>query len=176
MSKAEFAEIIGVLTAGIGREWPQQQVQVWYECLKDLDPGDLRSAVLRWLSEADSGFPAIAALRRMATEARAGRLPSSAEAWERVTAAVRRHGSYDKAGGMASLEPLERAAVDAAGGWGWICDVTTENRQAMAAQFRRAYESLAERHAADRALPAPLRPRLAVSEATRRVAGSIGAE
>lgn len=164
MNRTEFAQVMGVLTAGIGRPFKKEVLNVWYECLRDLPQHALRAAVIRWLSECDSGFPSIAALRRMACEASHGRLKSAAEAWDHVIDAVRRHGYYAKEAGMASLGETERQAVDAAGGWCWLCDVTNDNRQTMSAQFRKAYEAISERKSADRSLPDGLRPRIAVSE------------
>ncbi len=135
---------------------------MWYQVLGDLPIPTLQKAVVRWLTEVDSGFPTPAAIRRLAIESEQGLLLSAPEAFTLVLQAVSRHSPHYRAAEfLGCLPPLVRRAVEACGGPAWVADLEVADRTTYSAQFRRAYESLAQHADLMRRLPEPLRPKLA---------------
>lgn len=174
MTLEEFNLGINVLQAGIGRTFDEGQLRAFWMCLEDLTVEQFNHAVKRYLCQVDSGFPSISKLREFAFEQSHGKSPISAEAWGDVLRSVRRHGSYDKLGGLNSLSALSRQALNGIGGWEWACDCGVDNRQTMAAQFRMSYESLSNAEDVTLRLPDEIRPRIrGVDEAVKKIAGSF---
>jgi hypothetical protein len=157
MNECEFESIMDVLTAGIGRPFTEQQLEVWFGCLRDLTVPVLQTAVKRWLCERASGFPSIAELRRMAAEVEYGSLPTSGEAWERVLDAVRLFGYVRTIEARGMLGELIWRSLGGDGGWDSLC--ASEEISIQAGQFRRSYEALADRVVTRLALPEDVRPR-----------------
>ena len=160
MTSDEFAVGMGYLTAGIGREFSQEQCAVWFDCLRDLTAAQFQHAVRRWLSESDSGFPSIAAIRQYAVEATNGQRLTAPEAWSRVLAAVRKFGHYQAAEADKVFDDVTRRALRGIGGFLTVCD--SEEISILSGQFRRAYESLSERAEQHARLPEALRPRISI--------------
>lgn len=163
MTREQFKTVIDVLSAGIRQQFIPQEIEAWYLCLKDLPIDHVRTAVVRWLCENESGFPSIGTIRRFASEAVNGRADACANAWARVLAAVNRcggiYGEPDKI--RAYVGELSWKAIGASSGWRVICDADASQMSVLAGQFRKAYESLAAIASADLSLPAGLRPRIA---------------
>lgn len=157
MTQADMAKQLAFLSSATGKRFEQGDVVLWCDMLKDLPDAAVKAAVARYVRERKD-FPTVSDIRQMAAEAQAGELDEAAAAFDRITKAVRRYGSYDRDGAKASVDPLTWAAMEAAGGWGWVCDLTADNRQTYAAQFRMAYQALAGREERHRRLPAALRP------------------
>lgn len=149
--------LMAYLSSATGKRFEPGDVKLWRGMLNDIPFPVLERAVHRYCRERKE-FPTVSDIRDMAAEAQTGELDEAAGAFERLTKAIRRHGSYDREGAQRALDPLTWAAMEAAGGWGWACDLTAENRQTYSAQFRMAYQSLAGREERHRRLPAHLRP------------------
>jgi hypothetical protein len=165
------ATMVGLFSA-VGRTLSAEGWVMWYQVLGDLALPALHRAVVRWLAECDSGFPTPAAIRRLATEAEHGLLPDATEAFGKVCRALRRISwEWDADGFRAAVGPLAFEALHRCGGPQWFADMQPDQRATFAAQFRRAYESLAERVEQTRRLPEPLQPRqVNFAPATRRLA------
>jgi hypothetical protein len=122
----------------------------------------LEVAVKRALLESQYPvIPPVGVLRKLATEALQGadRLPDPGEAWGIVSKAIRQYGYFRPEEGLASLPEFLRRAVHSMGGWGALCNSTEP--EIVRAQFRMAYESLAQREHRELLLPAPLKGELA---------------
>ncbi len=166
ISVREYATLHATLFATYDRATTDQQLEIWYEALKDLDLDALKAAVTRWIMESESAFPTPAALRRFAVESKDGRFPEVDEALIVLRDTIKRACPfYDPQRFMKLLPPAIRQAVLSLGGPTAIADWTVENRTAQHAQFRDAYRAIIARSETQRKLPAELRPRLAVPNA-----------
>ncbi|HET6328683.1 MAG TPA: hypothetical protein VFG04_28625 [Planctomycetaceae bacterium] len=153
--------MIGLFSA-IGRSLDADGWIMWHKLLGDIPLPDLDHAITRWLAEVDSGFPSIAAIRKLACDHQHGTLLGADEAFWLVIQALQHHSPYYAPHEFRrALPPLVCQAVDSCGGPSWIADLATDNRTTYAAQFRRAYEAIAARAERTRVLPASLRPRIA---------------
>ena len=161
MTPVDFSKGCAILAAGIGREIKTQQIQAWYPILSDLTVEQWGYAVQRYLAESDSAWPMPAQLRKLASEFTHGVHSDHGEAFAKVTDAVRVYGSYQADKAMASFDEATRRAVQACGGFMWFCEMDSDNRQTMAAQFRMAYQQAQQRTEKHQALPERLRPRMA---------------
>lgn len=178
-----LADALEAVTVAIG-SLPQQAARLrdvegtiaamgraWHALLGDLTPAELSAAVLRHLALSPF-LPSPADLRRIASEARHGRPPAGAEAWEPVRKAI---GAVGRNRAPSFADPVT-ARVVAALGWRELCD--SENAIADRARFIEAYDALAGQQAEDRAvagLPGVARPALP-AEATPRAAGELVGE
>jgi hypothetical protein len=159
------------LFAAVGRTLAPEGWLMWHRLLGDIPLPALDYAIARWLAETDSGFPTIAALRKLASEHQHGTLLGSDEAFWLVIQALQQHSAhYAPHEFCQALPPLVRQAVESCGGPAWIADLGIDNRTTYAAQFRRAYEAIAERADRTRRLPESLRPRIAAQHSTPAVA------
>jgi hypothetical protein len=171
MTKLEFSVCMAVLTSGIGRSFDNPQKEAWYASLHDLPLDTMKYAVSRWLSERDSSFPTIAAIRQFATEESNGQRLTWVESWSSVLDAVRKYGHYQVAQGEDSLDRLTRSALNGIGGFRAVCD--SDQTSVLAGQFRRAYEALRERVETRERLPTELRPRIANGQRSPEVIAAI---
>jgi hypothetical protein len=154
------------LFAALGRSLDAEGWIMWHRLLGDLPLPDLDHAIARWLTETDSGFPSIAAIRKLASDHRHGTLLGSDEAFWLVIQALQKHSAYYAPREFCrALPPLVCQAVDSCGGPAWIADLQSDNRTTYSAQFRRAYEAIADRTERTRRLPESLRPQIAAQAA-----------
>ena len=161
MTRTEFGEWTLWLQGGIGREFAQAQMEVWFDTLQHLDATDFAYAVRRYLAESKSAWPMAAQLLEYAAQRQHGESLDHGAAFANVMKAVRECGSYQPGAGMASLDAMTQAAVRACGGFLWFCEMEADNRATMAAQFRMVYQQTQEKHERDRRLPEHLQPAIA---------------
>ncbi|MEX2287445.1 MAG: hypothetical protein WD648_10170 [Planctomycetaceae bacterium] len=157
MKPIEFAQLMAGLASATRKDFGEEEMDFWLACFEDLPFAVVKSAFVRFVTSGDE-WPTVAKIRRMATEQEHGQMHSSGDAFETVVKAVRRFGSYAMNEGLNSLDSLTRRAVEQTGGFGWYCEISADNRQIIAAQFRRAYEGLADREQSLRQTPAEHRP------------------
>jgi hypothetical protein len=152
------------LFAAIGRSLDAEGWIMWFRLLGDIPLPSLDYAIARWLTETDSGFPSIAAIRKLAIEHQRGPTLGAAEAFLIVRVAMKqRCPYYEPAEFMKLLPSLVRDAVAACGGPIWLAELRADQRTTYLAQFRRAYESFAASESRTRRLPEALRPLVAGS-------------
>jgi hypothetical protein len=158
--------MIGLFSA-IGRELDADGWIMWYRVLMDLPLSCLDQAIVRWLSENDSGFPTPAALRRLALEYRDGEDGTYCDVLEDFFRTKRRFDPF-YAGDqfMRALQPLTRRCVASLGGCGWAADLMVADRPIWTAQLREVAKTLLSREQSLRRLPEELRPRLRVRSET----------
>ncbi|HEV7999128.1 MAG TPA: hypothetical protein VGP63_04560 [Planctomycetaceae bacterium] len=155
------------LFAALGRSLDAEGWIMWHKLLCDLPLPNLDYAIARWLTEVDSGFPSIAAIRKLAADHQHGTLLGADEAFWLVIQALQQHSPYYAPHEFRrALPALVCQALDSCGGPAWIADLATDNRTTYAAQFRRAYEAIAARAERSRILPESLRPRIAAETPT----------
>jgi len=157
MDRPEFARLMAGLASTTHKTYDAPEIEFWFAALSDVPDEALRQAFFRCAATGDD-WPSVAKLRALADEQSHGQHLTAGEAFARLRAAVRRYGSYQPEEGMASLDEVTRRALSACGGWPWACEVSAQNRQVLAAQFSRAYESIITREQEHRRTPEHLRP------------------
>lgn len=126
-----------------------ESVKIWYSLLKDIPYNVLNAAIQKYMLS-NKFPPTIADLRELAISVQQGELPDWGDAWEQVTLAIRRYGSYRAGEALESLSPLARKTVERLG-YMQLC--ASENIAADRANFRMIYETLAEREKKQAQLP-----------------------
>lgn len=144
MTKAEFAVIAATIRTAFS--WAklmenEQAMEIWYRKLSDIPVDVLALVVDRWL-ETKNQPPTIADLRAEAAKTVNGETPIWTDGWEQVRKAVGSCGYMQKEKALASMDELTAATVQLLG-WQQICE--SENVDAIRANFRMTYESLARR-------------------------------
>lgn len=161
LRRDEYATVHAILFTACGRPTSEPMITIWWQLLRDIPLEALTQSVKRWLTECDNSFPTIAAIRKLASEHQHGTLLASDEAFWLVIQALQRHSAhYAPHQFCGALPPLVRQAVESCGGPAWIADLGIDNRTTYAAQFRRAYEAIAQRADRTRRVPESLLPRL----------------
>lgn len=161
MNKKEFSLIALALRAYFPREnnlLPNEQsLELWYMQLKDLDYKIVEVAINKWAAT-NKWSPSISEIRETAATITLGELPEWGEAWQEVTLAIKRFGSYRAGEALKSLSPLTRKAVERLG-YMQLC--ASENIAADRANFRMIYEQLAAREKKQAQLPEGLKTLIA---------------
>lgn len=180
-SRVEFAQVMAVLAASIGRrpeEVPASQAEVYFGLLGHL-PGDvLEAAALRAVaSHKVHTIPPAGLIAEHAAAVMAPPLPA-AEAWERVRSFAVRWSCWLLDGlpthpetlrrlesEMAALPPAARAAAKS---YGWRTILEADLGVAFA-QFRGVYEAMAGRERTEAELPPAARLPREVEGVVRRL-------
>ena len=144
MTKAEFAVIAATIRTAFA--WSRimendQALEIWYRKLSDIPVDVLAVVVDRWL-ETKNQPPTIADLRAEAARTVNGETPIWTDGWEQVRKAIGTYGYMQREAALASMDELTAATVQRLG-WQQICE--SENVDAIRANFRMTYESLAKR-------------------------------
>jgi hypothetical protein len=156
VTKKEFALFVSALKTYYPREniLPNEQaIALWYNQLQDL-PYNVAEVVLNKWVATNKWSPSIADIREQVAGLTKGESKTWGEAWDEVIRLVRRYGSYDEGQALASMDEVTRRAVKGVG-WKNIC--FSENISVERANFRMAYEQIAEREKTDAQLPPQLR-------------------
>lgn len=160
MTKREF----GLFAAAIRTYYPRENIlpneqahDLWFRQLQDV-PYPVAEAVLaKWVAT-NKWSPSIADIRDGVAEIQnGGPAPDWGEAWDQAMNAIRRFGSYDEDGALASLPPLTRETVRRLG-YKSLC--WSENQVADRANFRQVYEILSKRKVETDKIPLPVRETL----------------
>lgn len=149
MTKAEYARIAAELSA----LWPTSRWEVGTlrageALLLDLDPSLVLAAVQALAAEGERFAPNPGQLRRRALELAGPRVPSADQALSEVYSQIAAVGSY---GSPEWSHPAVGAAVDALGGWRYLC--ASEDPMADRAHFLKVYGSVEARHTAEALMP-----------------------
>lgn len=160
MTKREF----GLFAAAIRTYYPRENIlpneqahDLWFRQLQDI-PFPVAEAILaKWVAT-NKWSPSIADIRdSMAEIQNGGPADDWGEAWDQAMTAIRRFGSYDEDGALASLPPLTRETVRRLG-YKSLC--WSENQVADRANFRQVYEILSKRKVETDKIPLPVRETL----------------
>lgn len=171
MTKKEFSLIALALRAYFPKEnnfIPNEQaMELWYFQLKDLDYKVAEAAVNKWAAT-NKWSPTIADLRETALTITLGELPEWGEAWQEVTLAIRRYGSYRAGDALKSLSPLTKKVVERLG---YLQLCASENIAADRANFRMIFEQLAAREKKQAQLPEGLKVLIAQMQQDKLLEG-----
>lgn len=171
MTEKEFSFIAMALVSYYPKEKnllsTDEAVELWYFQLKDLDYKVAEAALNKWAAT-NKWSPTIADLRETATSISFGELPDWGEAWEQVTLAIRRYGSYRAGEALNSLSPLAKKTVERLG---YLQLCASENIAADRANFRMIYEQLAQREKTQAQLPESLKVLIAQMQQDRLIEG-----
>ena len=160
MTKREF----GLFAAAIRTYYPRENIlpneqahDLWFRQLQDI-PFPVAEAILaKWVAT-NKWSPSIADISdSMAEIQNGGPADDWGEAWDQAMTAIRRFGSYDEDGALASLPPLTRETVRRLG-YKSLC--WSENQVADRANFRQVYEILSKRKVETDKIPLPVRETL----------------
>ena len=160
MTKREF----GLFAAAIRTYYPRENIlpneqahDLWFRQLQDI-PFPVAEAILaKWVAT-NKWSPSIADIRdSMAEIQNGGPADDWGDAWDQAMTAIRRFGSYDEDGALASLPPLTRETVRRIG-YKSLC--WSENQVADRANFRQVYEILSKRKVETDKIPLPVRETL----------------
>lgn len=160
MTRQEFWQFAAAIRTYYSREniLPNEQaMELWYRQLQDI-PFPVAEAILaKWVAT-NKWSPSIADIRDGVAEIQnGGPAPDWGEAWDQALNAIRRFGSYDEDGALASLPPLTRETVRRLG-YKSLC--WSENQVADRANFRQVYEILSKRKVETDKIPLPVRETL----------------
>lgn len=171
MTKKEFSLIALALRSYYPKENnflpTEEAIKLWYFQLQDLDYKVAEAAVNKWAAT-NKWSPTIADIRETAASIAFGELPDWGEAWEQVTLAIRRFGSYRAGDALNTLSPLARKAVERLG-YLQLCAST--NIAADRANFRMIYEQLQQREKIQAQLPESLKVLIAQMQQDRLIEG-----
>lgn len=160
MTRQEFWQFAAAIRTYYSREniLPNEQaMELWFRQLQDI-PFPVAEAILaKWVAT-NKWSPSIADIRdSMAEIQNGGPADDWGEAWDQAMNAIRRFGSYDEDGALASLPPLTRETVRRLG-YKSLC--WSDNQVADRANFRQVYEILSQRKAETDKIPLPVRETL----------------
>lgn len=160
MTRQEFWQFAAAIRTYYSREniLPNEQaMELWFRQLQDI-PFPVAEAILaKWVAT-NNWSPSIADIRDGVAEIQnGGPAPDWGEAWDQAMNAIRRFGSYDEDGALASLPPLTRETVRRLG-YKSLC--WSENQVADRANFRQVYEILSKRKVETDKIPLPVRETL----------------
>ena len=151
MTKGEMARLLAVLAAAFPRfEVDDLKMQVWYEMLGDLDYTVANMAIKKLIMQ-NTFAPAIAEVRKAATELLNPRQVTGSEAWGEVTMAIRTYGYYREAEALASMSPTTAQVIKHMN-WREIC-TSEEPTGVLRGQFLRMYEQVSTREREQQLLP-----------------------
>lgn len=177
MTRLEFGVTINQIRAAIGKELPADALEVYFDCLGDLDNGVFKLAAKRVLMEHRwATFPSIAELREAAALTVRGEVSGlpAAKAWELAWGAVKCidldiDGSVQRA--MRDLHPLVADTMRAMG----IASLVggDDPVPVVRAQFIAAYEQLAARAKREALLPADTRKAIEEAGNRREIAAPV---
>lgn len=131
-------------------------INVWCDMLGH-EPYDLVLAAVKKLAYESQYPPTIADISKRIAEIKNPDVTTDAEAWGEVLKAISNHGVYDIEKALDSMSEFTRKVVNTIG-FKEICQ--SENQDTLRAQFRMAYNSMAQRKKQDELIPDDLRRRI----------------
>lgn len=140
MTRDEFTRSIAVLTAGVGKPMPLEQLEAWFAVLGDMTVEQLQAGIVTTLRTHEfAGFPPVGLIRKNAVgkESPTPTLTDrSTVAWIAVKRAVSLHGGYQT---VQFDDPIITATIRALGGWERIC--TTDSGEKFDTWLRKEFET-----------------------------------
>ena len=161
MTEDEFEKFYTYITAVTTDTKPSpQKMEVYFDALNDLPFEIAMTAARKVIATLENPFlPMPAVFRNSALEVTGKETLPWPEAYEQVLRAIRNFGVHRVEQAVASLTPINRAAMRALGGFEAFC--VNEENDTNRAQFRMAYEALAKREMMDAKTPQKLKDLMA---------------
>lgn len=178
MTRAEFVTCMAVLETGCNVPLPATTVETWYSILGDLPVEALEASVIRVLAERTyPGLPAVGHLRVAATEWLHGQIASPEAAYARLREGMSRFGMPITEEENEQLKQFLGKSiwgiVQGLGGWPRLCDSPPGQRGVIFAQFRDAWQRLADRRRTQSNLPAAAKPSITMDPRALQVARKL---
>lgn len=133
----------------------QYAIKLWYSLLKDLDYKAVNTACQQYMLK-EHFPPAIADIRKLATEAVTEPVSDWSEGYEQMMLAIRRYGYMQEEAALNSLPEVARETTKRIG-WMTICTSNLDDMTAIRANFRQIYQSIEAQHKHNAIVPAHLR-------------------
>lgn len=173
MTKPEVIKLLGMLAAAYPnmKEINSLQVELWHDCLKDVDKDVALAAIKKNILE--SPFPpTIADIRNQLSEVttpESERL-DGASGWGEVIKAIKEYGYYREKEALESMTPVTRKVVKYMG-WQEICH--SEKPDVVRGQFLKMYEIVGERERQSRLLPLDFKEEITQIAESRKAIASL---
>lgn len=153
MKKTDVIKILTMLSSAYPnmKEITEITVDIWYDCLKDIDVKVAIPAIKKHILESPFS-PSVADVRKQIAEVTTpeeDRIDGS-KAWGEVISAIRGYGYYRKEEALENMSPTTAKVVKYMG-WQEICH--SEKPDVVRGQFLKMYNTVAEREKQDRLLP-----------------------
>ena len=122
----------------------EEALKLWYRMLKDLDGKTVAAAVYKHISSCRFP-PTIADIREQCAAMQRSGAKDWLEGWGKIVKAIGRHGWCGEREALRELREFDPLTADIAAQLGWrnLCESTSQS--ADRANFRKAYETAAER-------------------------------
>lgn len=161
MNKDEFKKFFKYVSSVTTDTNPSpEKTQVYWDALSDLPFEIAMTAARKVIATLENPFlPMPAVFRNSALEVTGKETIPWPEAYDQVLRAIRNFGVHRVEQAVASLTPINRAAMRALGGFEAFC--VNEENDTNRAQFRMAYEALAKREMMDAKTPQKLKDLMA---------------
>lgn len=155
MKKSDTIKILGMLAAAYPnmKEINEIQVEIWHECLKDIDKDAALVAIKKNILESPYP-PTIADIRKQVVEVSTPKQLDASEAWGEVMQAIKSYGYYREKEAMESMSPVAARTAKYMG-WQEICH--SEKPDVIRGQFLKMYGTVVEREYQERLLPQELK-------------------
>jgi len=138
MTDMEFVQGIALLSASVGKEMPDSQVDAWFAILGDLSPSELRTGIVETLRHHQfAGFPPVATILANAGVTR-GVDDEARLAWGNVRMALGKYGCYDSI----DFGEKSNATVRHLGGWQAFGETLTSEIQWLEKRFIDQYKAV----------------------------------
>lgn len=168
MTKTETSKLLAVLAAAYPRFEPDElTLTVWHEMLGDLDYPIASLAVKACMLQ-NTFPPSISEVRKAAVKLMHPEKLSASEAWEKVNAALDKHGIYGQVEAMESLPPLVARVVRAIG-FGKMC--LSENLGVERGQYMRMYDEMSGKQDTEMLIPGRMRVQIAAVAGRLQIEG-----
>lgn len=162
MTKKEFAVLASALKTYFTKEdklLPNSEaMELWYRALEDIPFHVAEAAVIKW-AQTHTWSPSIAELRETAATVAFGEIPDWGEGWRQVCEAMRQYGREYPKSAYNSMDEITAEAAKQLGSWWNVC--TSENQDALRANFRKNYEAIAKQKMQERQMSNALRDSIA---------------
>ena len=152
MKKTETIKIMGMLAAAYpnAKVVTEAQVEVWHECLQDLDTQQTLTATRKHIMESQY-YPTIHDIREQIAKINMRTLEPG-EAWGQVQKAIKHYGYYRELEALASMDPRAAEAARAIG-WQQICHTPSDSLGVLRSQYFKIYDGLSKRDYTKALLP-----------------------
>ena len=143
MSKEDFLKGMKILGTAYGKEFDEDQIEVWYEMLGGYSIEDFKQAI-KELIKTEERMPSIATITKHIAKKHLKDVPDAESEWSSVIASVHRFGSYREEEALNSLNEYTAKIVRLIGYYR-ICMATPEEQVWNKKEFISEYNSLVDK-------------------------------
>lgn len=159
IDKREFAAIMAVAAAAVGKDLTKEQARVYWGLLNDLPPEAVKAGLsLALLEHEYPTIPTVAMIRRLAVGALLGSHPTAAEAWSMVRSVIAAGGGFEGFRECRDRLPDIVQRVASQVGWQHIREARSDEARKS---FVFAYRDEVDKDSRERVLPEHLQATMA---------------